>query len=71
LARAVQAATRGTWQRSDSAASAGSDGGTRLAADSLAVRFANAVMTRWPDPSSITITPAWEYNHGIVLRGME
>ena len=52
-------------------ADAGRDAGSSLAADSLAVRFANAVMTRWPDPSSITTTAAWEYNHGIVLRGIE
>jgi unsaturated rhamnogalacturonyl hydrolase len=50
---------------------AGSDAGASLAADSLAVRFANAVMSRWPDPSNITSTAAWEYNHGIVLRGIE
>ena len=42
-----------------------------LASSSLAVRFANAVMARWPDPQNITMTPAWEYNHGIVLRGIE
>jgi len=42
-----------------------------LAPTSLAVRFANAVMTRWPDPKSITLANAWEYNHGIVLRGIE
>lgn len=42
-----------------------------LTASSLAVRFANAVMARWPDPQTITMTPAWEYNHGIVLRGIE
>ncbi len=52
-------------------ADAGIDTGPSLAADSLAVRFANAVMTRWPDPSSITSPSAWEYNHGIVLRGIE
>jgi unsaturated rhamnogalacturonyl hydrolase len=42
-----------------------------LAADSLAVRFANAVLSRWPDPNNITTTAAFEYNHGIVLRGIE
>jgi unsaturated rhamnogalacturonyl hydrolase len=52
-------------------ADAGGDVGGSLAANSLAVRFANAVMTRWPDPSSITSSAAWEYNHGIVLRGIE
>ena len=50
---------------------AGSDAGASLAADSLAVRFANAVLSRWPDPSNITSTAGWEYNHGIVLRGIE
>jgi unsaturated rhamnogalacturonyl hydrolase len=50
---------------------AGADAGPSLVADSLAVRFANAVMTNWPDPSNITKTAAFEYNHGIVLRGME
>ena len=52
-------------------ADAAKDAGPSLAADSLAVRFANAVMSRWPDPNNITTTPAFEYNHGIVLRGME
>ena len=28
-------------------------------------------MARWPDPQNITMAPAWEYNHGIVLRGIE
>jgi len=37
----------------------------------LAVRFANAVISRWPDPASITTATGWEYNHGIVLRGMQ
>jgi unsaturated rhamnogalacturonyl hydrolase len=52
----------------------GGSGGTMttLPANSLAVRFANAVMSRWPDPSAITgQSAAWEYNHGIVLRGIE
>jgi unsaturated rhamnogalacturonyl hydrolase len=42
-----------------------------LASTSFAVRFANAVMTRWPDPVNIYTSNAWEYNHGIVLRGMK
>ncbi|HZL19540.1 MAG TPA: glycoside hydrolase family 88 protein, partial [Polyangia bacterium] len=42
-----------------------------LPANGFAVRFANAVMTRWPDPVNITTPAAWEYNHGIVLRGMQ
>jgi len=55
----------------DVAADAASTGGKKLAADSLAVRFANAVLSRWPDPASITTAAGWEYNHGIVLRGIE
>jgi unsaturated rhamnogalacturonyl hydrolase len=50
---------------------AGVGGSGTLAASSLAVRFANAVMTRWPDPLSMPPGALWEYNHGIVLRGME
>ena len=42
-----------------------------LSSTSLAVRFANAIMARWPDPLGIASNNAWEYNHGIVLRGME
>ena len=42
-----------------------------LAPNSLAVRFANAVISRWPDPIDITTPRGWEYNHGIVLRGIE
>jgi unsaturated rhamnogalacturonyl hydrolase len=49
---------------------AGGRGGA-LASSSLAVRFANAVLSRWPDPINITSPPGWEYNHGIVLRGIE
>lgn len=37
----------------------------------LAVRFADSVMARWPDPRNITgVTRGWDYNNGIVLRGM-
>lgn len=39
--------------------------------DSLAVRFANAIMARAPDPMDITSGDTFEYNHGIVLRGIE
>jgi unsaturated rhamnogalacturonyl hydrolase len=28
-------------------------------------------MSRWPDPVNISSQNAWEYNHGIVLRGMQ
>jgi len=51
------------------AGSCGSNGA--LPATGLAVRFANAVMSRWPDPINITSQSGWEYNHGIVLRGMQ
>jgi rhamnogalacturonyl hydrolase YesR len=51
---------------------AGTCGGNgALPATGLAVRFANAVMSRWPDPINISSQNAWEYNHGIVLRGMQ
>jgi unsaturated rhamnogalacturonyl hydrolase len=42
-----------------------------LGSTTFAVRFANAVMTRWPDPVNISSDNAWEYNHGIVLRGIQ
>jgi unsaturated rhamnogalacturonyl hydrolase len=51
---------------------AGACGGNgSLPSTGLAVRFANAVMSRWPDPINISSQNAWEYNHGIVLRGMQ
>ena len=49
----------------------GDAGTTTLAADSLAVRFANMIISKWPDPKDINTTAGFEYNHGIVLRGME
>jgi unsaturated rhamnogalacturonyl hydrolase len=54
-------------------ADAGADGpALTLPASSLAVRFANAVMARWPDARNINGgTPAFEYNVGIVLRGIQ
>jgi rhamnogalacturonyl hydrolase YesR len=64
----------GAAGRGGSGGSAGSTGGAggMLASSSLAVRFANAVMSRWPDPNNIAgQLPGWEYNHGIVLRGIE
>jgi unsaturated rhamnogalacturonyl hydrolase len=61
--------------RAPDAGAAGQGGGdagtTTLAADSLAVRFANAVMARWPDPTQIYNKYGYEYNDGIVLRGIE
>ena len=37
---------------------------------SLAVRVADAVLQRWPDPTAINRN-GWEYNSGIVLVGIE
>jgi unsaturated rhamnogalacturonyl hydrolase len=37
----------------------------------LAVRFANMIMTKWPDPTQIYPKYGYEYNDGIVLRGIE
>jgi unsaturated rhamnogalacturonyl hydrolase len=34
-----------------------------------AVRFADSIMTRWPDPVTLT-NKGWEYNNGIILHGM-
>ncbi|MGC9986554.1 MAG: glycoside hydrolase family 88 protein [Polyangia bacterium] len=48
----------------------GGDAGS-LASTSLAVRFANMILSKWPDPASIDATAGFEYNHGIVLRGIE
>jgi hypothetical protein len=46
------------------------DTGT-AASPTLAVRFANTVIDRWPNPTTITgVTRGWDYNNGIVLRGM-
>jgi unsaturated rhamnogalacturonyl hydrolase len=57
---------------SGGAAGVGGGEDTRvLDADSLAVRFANAVMARAPDPLNVTTGATFEYNHGIVLRGIE
>ena len=65
----------GATQKTDAAIDAPADaGGTtsrKLPADSLAVRFADSVIKRWPDPASIVAGSGWEYSHGIVLRGME
>src|SRR5262245_22243566 len=51
----------------------GAAGGTTLPSNSLAVRIANYVMSRWPDPNNLAGQQlnGWEYNHGIVLRGIE
>jgi unsaturated rhamnogalacturonyl hydrolase len=78
------AAMAGSGGKGDASGTAGASGATggaggatgcgatgTLPTNGFAVRFANAVMTRWPDPVNITTTAAWEYNHGIVLRGMQ
>ncbi len=57
---------------------AGNDGGVGAdtsgvgsRAPTLAVQFANTVIDRWPDPRTITgVARGWDYNNGIVLRGM-
>jgi unsaturated rhamnogalacturonyl hydrolase len=50
----------------------GASGCATLAPTSLAVAFANSVLARWPNPESLSgTTPAWEYNAGIVLHGIE
>jgi len=65
-------AADGAPARSDAAPDTGgstSDGPP--AAPTLAVRFADTVIARWPDPRNITgVTRGWDYNNGIVLRGM-
>jgi unsaturated rhamnogalacturonyl hydrolase len=60
---------------SDSGASSdagdGCGAGT-LASSSLAVSFANMVLATWPDPRTLSgTTPAWEYNAGVVLHGIQ
>jgi unsaturated rhamnogalacturonyl hydrolase len=48
------------------------DGG--LAPNALAVRFADAILARWPDPGTIggQAQPlGWDYNIGIVLAGIQ
>lgn len=51
---------------------AGAGGGTMLPATALAVRLADAILSRWPDPGNLAgEKPGWEYNHGIVLRGLQ
>jgi unsaturated rhamnogalacturonyl hydrolase len=36
---------------------------------SLAVEFADWIMSSWPDPTTMT-TKGWEYNNGIILHGI-
>jgi unsaturated rhamnogalacturonyl hydrolase len=53
------------------AADAGCGVGT-LATSSLAVGFADMILATWPDPRTLSgTTPAWEYNAGIVLHGIQ
>jgi unsaturated rhamnogalacturonyl hydrolase len=42
-----------------------------LDATSLAVKFADAIIARWPNATQIDGANAFEYNVGIVLRGIE
>jgi len=59
---------------SDAASGDAADGGAcaTLPSSSLAVAFANSVLARWPNPESLSgAAPAWEYNAGIVLHGLE
>ena len=49
----------------------GGDAGASIAPASLAVRFADMVLSHWPDPAGIWTSKGFEYNHGIVLRGLE
>ena len=61
---------RAAAARAAAGGAAGSNG--TLPSNSLAVRFANSVLSRWPNPDNIAgQLPGWEYNHGIVLRGIE
>jgi unsaturated rhamnogalacturonyl hydrolase len=70
---AGQSGAGGTGTAADAglAGQTGGDGGAGLAGDSLAVRFANMVLSHWPDPAGIWTSKGFEYNHGIVLRGIE
>jgi unsaturated rhamnogalacturonyl hydrolase len=65
--------TAGGAGRGGAGGTAGASGAAgMLASNSLAVRFANSVMSRWANPDQIAGQLAgWEYNHGIVLRGIE
>jgi unsaturated rhamnogalacturonyl hydrolase len=66
------AASGGTEFKTDGGAvGQAGDAGTSLAPDSLAVRFANMIISHWPDPAGISSSKGFEYNHGIVLRGLE
>ena len=49
----------------------GGHAGTGGNTPTLAVQFADTVIRRWPDPRNIADrTRGWDYNNGIVLRGM-
>src|SRR5204863_9730961 len=66
--------TAGAGGAAGGAAGSGGSGGSGgvLASNSLAVRIANYTMSRWANPDAIAgLTAGWEYNHGIVLRGIE
>ena len=64
--------TGGTYASGGTSATGGTTSQKTLGQDSLAVRFANAVLSRWPDPATVASSSSvWDYNHGIVLRGIE
>ena len=65
----------GSGMGGDSGAGGDSTGsgqaGTGGNTPTLAVQFADTVIRRWPDPRNIADrTRGWDYNNGIVLRGM-
>jgi unsaturated rhamnogalacturonyl hydrolase len=41
-----------------------------LAPTSWAVRFADSILQKWPNPTSLSGS-GWEYNNGIILHGIE
>jgi unsaturated rhamnogalacturonyl hydrolase len=62
----------GSGDGGDSGDSGDGGGCAMLPSGSLAVAFADAVLARWPNPESLSgAAPAWEYNAGIVLHGLE
>jgi unsaturated rhamnogalacturonyl hydrolase len=56
---------------SGSSGGGGSEASTAADTTNLAVGFADFVVSRWPDPRNIAGKPRqWDYNNGIVLRGI-
>lgn len=75
----ADAASSGAGAAQGGAAGAGGSSGSASVAGgtasggqtSWAVQFADTVIKRWPDPRNITgKAREWDYNNGIVLRGM-